>query len=63
MVAYTEEVHVQDAQLDNKNRASLRFFKDLEFCVTSWERYSGCLTAVAREMYNEVMQLVRDWKR
>ena len=37
-------------------------------CVPTRERYSGCLKALAHEMYNEVVQLVRtiqetDWKR
>ena len=31
-------------------------------CVPTRERYSGYLTAVAREIYNEVVQLVRTFQ-
>ena len=68
MLAYPEEVHEQEAQQNDNNRAGFGFFKDLVLCVPTRERYTGYLTAVAREMYNEVDQLVRtfqetDWKR
>ena len=68
MLAYPEEVHVQEPQQNENNRADFGFFKDLVLCVPTWERYSGYLTAVGREMYNEVVQLVRtfqetNWKR
>ena len=68
MVAYPEEVHEQEAQQNENTRAGFGFFKDLVLCIPTKERYSGYLTAVEREMYNEVVQLVRtfqktDWKR
>ena len=67
MLAYPEEVHEQEAQQNDYTRAGFGFFKDFVLCVPTRERYSGYLTAVARELYNEVDQLVRtfqetDWK-
>ena len=68
MVAYPEEVHKQEAQQNENARVGFGFFKDLVLCAPTREHYSGYLTAVVREMYNEVMQLVRmfqetDWTR
>ena len=68
MLACPEEVHEQEAQQNENTRAGFGFVKDLVLCVPTRERYSGYLAAVAREIYNEVVQLVRsfqetDWKR
>ena len=62
MLAYPEEVHEQEAQQNDSTRAGFGFFKDLVLCVPTRERYSGYLTAVAREMYNEVDLLVRTFQ-
>ena len=41
MLAYPEEVHVQEAQQDDNNQAGIGLFKDLVLYVPSRERYSG----------------------
>ena len=48
MLAYPEEVHVQEAQQNDNNQVGFGLCKDLVLCVSTRERYSGYLTAVAR---------------